>query len=498
VTDREPTALTDPAEPAEQAGSIGRKAGRGLRWALLSSLATRVGSFAMSLVLARLLTPVDFGLYAVALAATAFVMHVNDVGIIAATVQWRGKLEDMAPTATTLALVFSAGWYTVFWMAAPAYAALAGSPEATPVVRLLTAVILIDGLTAVRVAALQRRFQHDKLTIAIATGFVANATLAITLAANGAGPFSFVWGQLAASVVTAVLVLSWARVPFRLGIDRAIAAKLVRFGVPLAAGLGVESILLYADSVIVGNVLGAVALGFYLLAFNVSSWVPGLVSTAIRWVSIPSFSRLAEQSRESLAEGVRRSMAVLLAAVLPVAVLIGTLAPSLVGFLYGQQWSPSADVLRFLAISMVARVLINLVVDILISIGATRATLVQYLCWAAVLVPAVVVGTRLDGIRGAAIAHAGVAMLVAVPLAVLALHRAGVRLGPALPLCGRPLLGGALSLGVTAGLAVLVPAPALAQLGLAGGAGLVTYLLVVVPAAQLRRLGTRALAFAAR
>ncbi len=55
--------------------------------------------------------------------------------------------------------------------------------------------------------------------------------------------------------------------------------------------------LLNADFVLVGNVLGVVALGYYLLAFNVSSWVPGLVGTAVRYVSVPGFSRLAEQTR---------------------------------------------------------------------------------------------------------------------------------------------------------------------------------------------------------
>ncbi len=170
--------------------TIGRKAGRGLRWTLFGTLLTKAGSFVMSLVLARLLVPEDFGLYAIALTATQFVIHVNDVGIIAATVQWRGRLEDMAATASTLAVVFSAGWYAVFWFAAPAFADLAGNPHATTVVRLLTAVILVDGVTAVRVAALQRRFQQDQLTKALMAGFLANATVAITLAAHGAGPYS--------------------------------------------------------------------------------------------------------------------------------------------------------------------------------------------------------------------------------------------------------------------------------------------------------------------
>ena len=131
-----------------------------------------------------------------------------------------------------------------------------------------------------------RTFQQDKLTKANFLGFCAQAAVAITMAANGGGPYSFVVGMLTGSLVTGILVFIWAAVPVRVGFDREIAKKLMRFGIPLAASLGVEAVLMNADYVIVGNVTGAVLLGFYLLAFNVSSWVPGVISTAIRQVSV--------------------------------------------------------------------------------------------------------------------------------------------------------------------------------------------------------------------
>ena len=114
-----------------QVSSIGRRAGRGLRWALGGNLVMKVGSFALSLVMVRLLAPHDFGLYAVALAANAFLIHVNDMGMIAATVQWRGEVDEMAATATTMAIAFSLAWYGLFWIGAPILADAAGSPEAT-------------------------------------------------------------------------------------------------------------------------------------------------------------------------------------------------------------------------------------------------------------------------------------------------------------------------------------------------------------------------------
>lgn len=477
----------------EQIDRIGRKAGRGLTWSLLGNLGTKAGTFAIGLVLARLLTPADFGMYAVALAATAFVMHVNDVGVIAACVQWRGRLEDLAPTGTTIAIVSSVLVYALAWLAAPAFAALAGTPDAAPLVRLLTLIIVVDGITAVRAAALLRRFEQDRLTKANLVGMAANAAIALPLAFAGAGAYSFVWGQLTAAVLTGILVFRMGALPLRLGVDTVMAKRLLVFGIPLAASLGVESVLLNADYVIVGNVAGAAALGYYMLAFNISNWVPGLVGTAVRYVSIPGFSRLAEHSSEVLATGVRRSVPILVAAILPVAVVMATLAPQLVDFLYGDQWGPSAIVLRWLAVLMVVRMLTSFAFDILISLGVTKAAMWLNACWAVTLIPALLVGTHLDGIRGTAIAHSVVAVTIALPLTVIALRLVGVRLRPTLPSLVRPAIGAALAAAAILLLLPVVPGGAFAELALCGGTGMLVYVVVVVPLDRMKQLSLRSL-----
>jgi O-antigen/teichoic acid export membrane protein len=475
---------------ARQVDEISRKAGRGLTWSLFGTFVTKAGSFALGLVLARLLTPADFGVFAVALAVMGFAMYVNDAGIIAACVQWRGRLEEMAPTGALIALVSSVFVYGVLWLTAPAIATLSGAPEATPLVRLLTLVIVVDGITAVRAAALLRRFEQDRLTRANIFGMLANVAVALPLAFAGAGAYSMASGQLAASVVTGVLVFKMGNLPIRLGFDREIAKKLLTFGLPLAVSLGIEAVLLNADFVIVGNALGVVALGYYLLAFNISSWVPGLIGTAIRYVSVPSFSRLAEQDAETLATGVRRSVPVLVAAILPAAVVIATLAPQLIDFLYGDKWGPSAVALRYLTVLMVVRMLTSLAFDILTALGSTRYTVWLNAGWAVALVPALWIGSHLDGIRGAAIAHAIVAAVVALPLAVLALRLAGVSVVPTLPGLIRPTIGAAITAAVITLIDSVVGGNSFVQLVLAGGAGLIVYVIVVVPSDQFRQLKT--------
>jgi O-antigen/teichoic acid export membrane protein len=467
--------------------SIGERAGRGLRWSLVGTIASKVGSFAMGLVMARLLAPSDFGVYAVALAALAVLMHINDVGLIAATVQWRGKLEEMAPTAAGMAVAFATIVYGLFWFSAPLFAEISGNGDATPVVRLLTLIIVIDGLTAVRSAALMRTFQQDKLIIANSVGLAVNGVLAIYLATTGAGAYSFAWGQLSGAAVTGILVFLFARVPVRVGFDRTIARRLMTFGVPLAVSLGVEAIVTNVQFSIIGHLAGPVPLGFYLLAFNVSSWAQTVLGTAIRYVSVAGFSRLSEHDDGALSAGIQRSMPLLVLVVAPIVALTSVLAPPLVSLLYGDAWAPAAPVLRVLVIVTLVRMVVGLATDALMGAGATRATLWLNVGWGVALIPTLWFATEFDGIRGAALAQTAIGFLVAIPLSALALRRVRVELAPIGPALVRPLFGALLSAVAAAVVARFVGPNPFVQLAVAGTAGIMVYGLVAVPRQMLRQ-----------
>lgn len=470
----------------EAAESIGQQAGRGLKWSLFGTLLTKFGSFAMGLVLARLLAPADFGVYAIAIAATAVLMHINDAGLIAATVQWRGKIEEMAPTAATMAMAFAFAIYGLFYLSAPLFAEAAGNADATSVVRILALVIVIDGVTAVRSGSLMRNFEQGKLTMANSIGLIANAIVAITLALNGARAYSFAWGQVAGSLVIGILVFKFGNVPFRYGLNKAIAKKLLIFGLPLAASLGVESIVTNVQFTIVGRLVGAIAVGYYLLAFNVASWAQTTLGQAIRYVSVAGFSRLSEKDDAALSDGVQRSMPIMVLVVAPIVALTSVLATPLVGLLYGDEWRPAASVLSLLVGLTLARMITGLCMDALMGAGATRATLWLNLGWAIVLFPALWLATKQNGIHGAAIAQTAVGVLVAIPLAGLALRRSNVALRPVAKALVRPLLAAVLC-GLVGWLAARVAGPyAFFQLAAGGIAGLAVYIPAAVPIWQLK------------
>jgi PST family polysaccharide transporter len=168
------------------------------------------------------------------------------------------------------------------------------------------------------------------------------------------------------------------------------------------------------------------------------------------------------------------------------------LAPTLVVFLYGDVWAPAAGVLQFLAVLGVVRLVTSLTADVLSGAGKTFAALWVHIGWAVALIPALIIGTHLGGIRGTGIAHVAVGAGIAVPLAMVALRRVGVPLLPIARALLRPLLAGALAALVCAGVAWALDASAFMQLAVAGTAAPITYVLTAFPLDQVRRWADRA------
>jgi PST family polysaccharide transporter len=137
---------------------------------------------------------------------------------------------------------------------------------------------------------------------------------------------------------------------------------------------------------------------------------------------------------------------------------------------------------------MVVRLVTALALDIQTSLGKTRTTVWVNLIWVAALLPALWVGATFDGITGAAMGHAAVAIVVAVPLVVGALHRSGVSLRPIVPAMLRALVGGLVAAVVMLGLARFVGESAALEVLVGGTCGVIAYALIVVPGSLRRRI----------
>ncbi|WP_364398316.1 oligosaccharide flippase family protein [Pseudarthrobacter sp. LMD1-1-1.1] len=440
-------------------------------WSVLNTVLSRLGTLGIGIVLARVLGPESFGTFAVALVALMAVLSFNELGVSLAIVRWPGDPARIVPTVNAISVAGSTLFCGAAIVAAPAFTAAVGDPHATDVIRVLILSVLINGVVASPAALLQRDFREKTRLGIDQVNVWVGALLSLVLALAGMGAMALAVGRVAGSLLAAVMFLRASPVPYRLGLDRELVMPLLRFGLPLAGTSIIFFAVGYSDQVVGGSILGSTALGFYVLAFNLSNWPVSILAQPLRRVAPAAFSALQRDSAE-LNNAVISTLGVLAAATLPaVSCLAGSAIP-LVDFIYGRVWLPAAAVLPWLLVSAICRVFCDLSYDYLVVRGKSGTVFSVQAVSLVVLVPMLVGGALWNGVLGLAMAQAAVALVVVLPLYGWQLSRSGVSLTGAVSMLWLPLLislaVGACSFGLTSFMAFNLWTLPLAGL-LAGG-----------------------------
>ncbi len=274
--------------------TLGAKVGRGLAWSTVNTIIGRVGQLFVGIVLARLIAPSEFGVFAAALVVLSVVISVSELGVSVAIVQAkdREEVDRIAPVVTTLSVASGVGLGALMALLAPWLAQALGAPAATGPIRVLALSLVIAGLSATPSACIQREFLQDRKLIADTVSFAVTTAVAIAMASAGFGAWSLAWSRVIGNIVLFAFTFALAPKRYRPAWDAALARRLLLFGLPLAGASIVVFAVMNVDYAVIGNVLGPTALGIYVLAFNLSGWPVGAFSATVRAVSLPAFSEL--------------------------------------------------------------------------------------------------------------------------------------------------------------------------------------------------------------
>ena len=324
--------------PADK-NTLGATAARALGWTFVSNALSKLGTVGIGIVLARMLGPHVFGTYAVAWVALLAMLSLNDLSVSLAIVRWPGDPAEIAPTVTTIAVTGSVAMYAVCFFGAPRYAAAMGAPAASDVIRVLALNIVLDGLVCTPVGLLDRNFRQDRRMIADQVSGWLGALVSVGLAWGGMGAMSLAVGRITGAAAAAVLYIAFSPEPLRFGFDRSRARALLRYGTPLAGSTVVAFAVTNVDQLVVGRMLGATALGFYVLALNLATWPVAMFSLPVRNVAPAAFARL-QHDHDAMRAAFLSSSALLCAVALPICLVIGGSATPLIRFAYGARWSP--------------------------------------------------------------------------------------------------------------------------------------------------------------
>jgi O-antigen/teichoic acid export membrane protein len=387
--------MTAPPPLAQQAGTA-------LLWRAVQHVGVK-GIFLVRLViLARLLSPEDFGLLAICMVAIDVLMRVTDFGMIPALVQ-RSEADDRHYNAAwTVGIVRALTIAVVVVLAAPFVAQVFREPRAAVILQVLAIRPLLEAAASIKVAELTRNLRFRSLTFLKVPEGVANTIIAIALA-----PSLGVWALVAGSLAgpTAYLVISYFLAPYhpRLYLNPGATRSLIHYG----RWIFLTGLITVAGSsmlrVVISRQLGAAELGLYFLAARLAFLPAEVASAVVGEVTFPLYSRLQSNVRQT-ARAFQAVIIGMFALLFPICALMIALAPSLVQEVLGPRWEGTVPIIRLLVFVSIMGVVGEAVIPILKGIGQPYKVAVLEGLQSLFLIVCILEFTGRFGIVGAALA----------------------------------------------------------------------------------------------
>jgi O-antigen/teichoic acid export membrane protein len=324
---------------------------RGSVWMALGFGSRQIASWLSMLLLARLLDPDAFGLVALALTVIAAVEYLRGAGVWAAIVHRRTDIEEAAASALVYWVISSVAIYGVCFLLAPYVASLFHAPELDNVLRALAVVTIFGALSGVPAAILERDLAYARAALVDLATVAVQVITTISLAFAGAGVWSLVAGQIVAHAIECAGL--WYVAPWRPS-PRKASWSMLRELSRYARSAGVWNFATFVkgtvDTIIVGRILGATAVGFYAVAFRLATSVDSVLNNVILRAMFPAFSMVHEDA-ELFRRTFVRHMQRMVLIVLPVSVFLVLAAEPIVLTLLGEKWQSIVTPVRLLAIS---------------------------------------------------------------------------------------------------------------------------------------------------
>jgi O-antigen/teichoic acid export membrane protein len=376
---------------------IGGRIAKGAAWIAASRLVISVLGFVNVLVLARLLTPEDFGLVAIVMAASAIMMAATELSLSQALVQHRDPEEEHYHTAFTINLLRAVIVAAIAVALSGPVAAAYGDARLGPLFLSIGLSALIVGGINPRLALMSRDlvFWQDFATRA-SDKLVAVVT-SIAVAAIWQSYWALVIGVVAGQVCA--LVVSYVIIPFRPRLSLSRWRDLMSFSVWVGLGQAVNTINWRFDQLLAGYMLGNTQLGYYSVGDRLAVLPTREATQPVAQAVFPGFARLADDPPR-LRAAYRRAQTALSAVALPAGVGFAVTAEPLVLLAMGEDWRPVIPVIQILASIFAVQTLATPVQPLAMGLGATRALFNRSLLTLAIRVPITIAGLLAGGLMG--------------------------------------------------------------------------------------------------
>lgn len=446
-------------------------------WATGINVGTRLLQTVMTVVLARVLGPREFGLMGIALLTHQALDRFSRLGVDRALVQHReANVDDYLDTAWVVQLGRGVVLAALLFLGAPLVAGFFDEPRVTPILQVVALSPLLAGAFNPSIVYFEKDLEmHKKFAFDI-SGAAAQFVVAVSFAIVYESVWALVFGFIAADV--ARLVASYALHEYRpgTGVRRSYIRELIGYGKWITATSGISFLLTSGDDAVVGRLLTTTALGYYQLGYRLSKTATMEVSRSLSTVAFPMYSKL-QGDADALADALQRVVRLLSFASFPAAAGVVVTAPVFVAGVLGEQWLPVVPVMQVVAVYGGFSALTSAFNDIWNATGRpdinTKVNAVRLVVTGAVILPA----TMAYGFAGTAAAIAGVFVVLIVPLKFhLAIESVDADHAPMVAELAYPALASIVMGGALLAVRSAVVLPAAVEFALLVVVGVVVYL----------------------
>jgi len=426
--------------------SLGRTLVRGSAWMIGFRLLDRSVGLISVLVLARVLTPADFGLVAMATAMIAFVELFGWLGLDVALIQRPGATREHFDSAWTMNVLIGASVALALLACGWPLAWFYDDSRLIALVAFLSLGPLVQGCENIGVVAFRKELNFDREFRFLLTKRLLSVAITIALAlwlrSYWALAVGMVCGRLGG------VAISYALHPFRPRWSLSRAGDLLHFSLWLVAQNVCVFLKDRAPDFIIGKLAGPHALGTWRLANELSNLVGTELIMPMNRAALPTYAKLAED-RAALGAAYLVAAGLVALLVMPLIVGLAAVAPMVVAVLLGPQWYEVGPLISLLAFHGLVDVFLRTAASAVLASGRPVVYVKIYALQVCVLLPLSFWLTRTYGVQGAVVATVGTALGLLPLNATLVARALGVTARQLLATAWRPLLAAAVMYAVT-------------------------------------------------
>ena len=412
-------------------GGVARMAAQAANFVL------RIGSL---MVLARMLSPKDFGLVGMVTAFTGILNLFRDFGLSTATVQRSEVSEDQISTLFWINLLVGAILAVLAVALAPAVAEFYHEPRLLWITAVLATSFLFNAAGVQHSAIVQRQMRFTALAVINTVSLIVSTVVAIAMAEWGYGYWALVAMTIAGPLVSTAGL--WVAVKWMPGMPRRRAGlrSMIRFGGTITLNGAVMYVAYNLEKVLLGRFWGAEAIGVYGRAYQLVNIPTDNLNSAVGEVAFSALSRVQDDPPR-LKSYFLKGYSLVLALTLPITIVCAIFAREAISVLLGPKWTEAVPIFRLLAPTILIFAMINPFSWLLFAIGKVGRSLKIALVIAPLVIAGYVIGLPY-GPKGVALGYSVAMALWILPHIAWCVRGTAISFWDVLETLSRPLLSG--------------------------------------------------------